>query len=166
MQIKPQSQPNLALKLLPFCGWVGYHGSMQYDVVNLGREVSARRDALGLNQNDLKARGGPSDGIVRAIENGEWVPGRAMRSTLAKLDDALLWVAGSAANALAGGKPTERAQGVGGSELSAMEQVGATIAGLDAGARRRVLRWAWDRYMNTEAEGQIAATAGLEGVSA
>lgn len=154
------------MKTLPIFGFGGYSGFMQYDVANLGREVEARRKALGLNQSDLKSRGGPSAAIVGAIENGEWVPGRSMRSTLAKLDDALLWVSGSAANALTGGKPTERAQGVGQLELSAMEQVGATIAGLDAGARRRVLRWAWDRYMNAEAEGQIAAGAGLEGVSA
>ncbi|MDF3284988.1 helix-turn-helix domain-containing protein [Gordonia sp. N1V] len=64
------------------------------------------RDAvmqLGLTQSDVASRGGPSDTTLRRILAGD--PVGVSSTTLRKLDAALGWRAGSAAQALHGGQP-------------------------------------------------------------
>lgn len=69
----------------------------------LGEAVAARRRALGLSYAQVQHRGGPSDTRMSAIENGAGPLPR--RSTLAKIDLTMRWVAGSAQRVLDGGEP-------------------------------------------------------------
>lgn len=76
------------------------------DLIRFGRMVKARRDVLGLTQEEVSTLGGPSDTTFTKIENLEWRPGRA--ATLKKLDAGLKWEAGSSARILyEGGDPAE-----------------------------------------------------------
>lgn len=75
------------------------------DFERFARIVKARRDALGLNQEQVSANGGPSSTTFTNIENLRWRPGRAQ--TLQRLDIGLRWEPGSAARVLyEGGDPT------------------------------------------------------------
>lgn len=74
----------------------------------LARAVKARRTQLGLAQGDLGALGGPGVVTVGQIERGQ---NRPQGLTLARLDRALSWEPGSAAEILAGGSPTPIATG-------------------------------------------------------
>lgn len=80
------------------------------DWERLGRTVAARRLALGLSQEALVTRGGPSHQTVRNVERG--MECRPM--TLANLDRALDWRAGTAARALAGTATEEEIMPAGG----------------------------------------------------
>lgn len=73
-------------------------------LLRLGSEVRKRREELGLTQDDVVERGGPSDKSQTRIERGQ-AP-RPTATTLAKLDTALEWTRGSAAAVLAGKSPT------------------------------------------------------------
>lgn len=70
---------------------------------HLAATVKARRTELGLAQGDLSGRGGPSVVVVGQIERMQQANPQAL--TLARLDRALDWEAGSAAGALAGRDP-------------------------------------------------------------
>lgn len=76
---------------------------MELDVERFGRIVRARREQLGLQQEDLKARGGPSSTTMSQVENGRGTPSTLI---LRRLDKGLDWQAGSALEALSGGDPT------------------------------------------------------------
>ncbi len=73
-------------------------------LLRLGTLVRKRREELGLNQDDVAERGGPSDKSQTRIERGQ-AP-RPTAKTLAKIDLALEWTRGSAAAVLAGKAPT------------------------------------------------------------
>ena len=62
-----------------------------------------RRDYLGLRQDQVAARGGPSTTTLTKVENGT---SRANPGTLRKLDVGLGWEQGSATRAVSGGDPT------------------------------------------------------------
>jgi transcriptional regulator with XRE-family HTH domain len=66
----------------------------------LGRAVQDRRYQLGLSQNDVTARGGPSHQTLRNIEQGR--PGPHHGRTLANLERVLEWKAGAAVAILGG----------------------------------------------------------------
>lgn len=75
------------------------------DLARFGRLVKARRDALGLTQEEVSALGGPSDTTFTKIENLTWRPGR--QNTLRKIDAGLKWEPGSSARILyENGDPT------------------------------------------------------------
>ncbi|MGB3676806.1 MAG: hypothetical protein WA988_20445 [Candidatus Nanopelagicales bacterium] len=69
-----------------------------------GAIVAARRRLLGLTRDQVREAGGPSDTRLASIEEGTGPTPSG--STLAKLDNALEWVLGSAARTLSGGEPT------------------------------------------------------------
>lgn len=73
------------------------------DLDRLARHVKQRREELGLRQDQLKDRGGPSTTTLSKIENATDTPAPV---TLRKLDDSLDWERGSAARTLRGGDPT------------------------------------------------------------
>lgn len=79
------------------------------DLIRFGQMVKARRDALGMTQEEVAALGGPSDTTFTKIENLDWTPGRA--TTLKKLDAGLRWEEGSSARILyEGGDPVDLRQ--------------------------------------------------------
>ncbi|WP_157129147.1 helix-turn-helix transcriptional regulator [Nocardia amamiensis] len=69
-----------------------------------GNIVRERRLELGLTQDEVTERGGPSDKRQTKIENGQ--PPVPSVTTLRNLDVALEWEPGSAAATLRGGNPT------------------------------------------------------------
>ena len=69
-----------------------------------GRIVRERRKELDLLQDDVAARGGPSDKRQTKIENGR--PPVPSVTTLRNIDVALEWEPGSASATLRGGTPT------------------------------------------------------------
>lgn len=73
------------------------------DLDRLARYVKARRDELGLRQDELKDRGGPSTTTLTKVESAS---ATLAPVTLRKLDDGLRWARGSAAAILAGGEPS------------------------------------------------------------
>ncbi len=73
------------------------------DPRRFGRLLESRRRELGMTQADVRDAGGPSDLTIRKLERG--VTTKPDLGTLAKLDSALKWVAGSAARTLNGGWP-------------------------------------------------------------
>jgi len=75
---------------------------MATDVKRLARHVRERREQLGLSQEEVANRGGPSDTTLGKIENGL---GSFARQTLEKLDVGLDWRVGSARRVLEGGDP-------------------------------------------------------------
>lgn len=68
-----------------------------------GVMVKARRDQLGLTQEQVSAKGGPSDTTMTKIENGDGKPPADL--TLRKLDRALSWAPGTARSLLHGEFP-------------------------------------------------------------
>lgn len=65
--------------------------------------VSERRRTLGISRNQMFARGGPSPSTMNKALTGD----RGLsRSTLDRIDRALGWAPGSAAEILTGGTPT------------------------------------------------------------
>lgn len=77
-------------------------GALKFDYNHLARVVRDFRTLAGLSQQDVAARGGPSDTTLSQIEAGRWRsanPGR----TLTKLDRAYRWPEGSAMKALTKG---------------------------------------------------------------
>lgn len=69
----------------------------------LARAVSARRAELGVSQDTVHDRGGPSDIVLGRIERDE--DPRPRNDTINKLDAGLEWQPGSAQRVLAGGDP-------------------------------------------------------------
>lgn len=87
-------------KSLPLSTRVVY---MKSGLSRFGALVATRRAALGLSRDRVAELGGPSDTTLARLEQGAGpLPSRA---TLIKLDTALEWIPGSAAQALAGGEP-------------------------------------------------------------
>ncbi|WP_336794220.1 helix-turn-helix domain-containing protein [Gordonia malaquae] len=70
----------------------------------LAEHARRRREELGLRQDELKARGGPSTTTLTKIENA--TPPTPAPGTLRKLDHGLGWSSGSARRVLDGGEPT------------------------------------------------------------
>jgi transcriptional regulator with XRE-family HTH domain len=85
-------------------GLVVYSEGMTPRLRRLGAIVAARRQLLGMTRDQVREAGGPSDTRLASIEDGAGPKPSA--STLAKLDNALEWVPGSAARTLSGGDPT------------------------------------------------------------
>lgn len=78
--------------------------SQARDWRRLAEYVVTRRRALGMNQDDVKAAGGPSAATVRNIEgalNKSYKP-----HVIGRLERALRWEQGSIDSILAGGEPT------------------------------------------------------------
>ena len=73
-------------------------------LLRFGRIVRERRDYLGLRQDQVAARGGPSTTTLTKVENG--TPPAPTPGTLRKLDVGLGWEQGSATRAVSGGDPT------------------------------------------------------------
>ena len=76
------------------------------DYPRLGRYVRERRTDLGLTQEEIATRGGPSTATLRLIEGGKG-PFRA--KSLRQLADALHWTPESPRAILAGREPAEEA---------------------------------------------------------
>lgn len=74
-----------------------------HNLLRLGNAVRIRREELGLQQTDLKRRGGPSSTTLSLIERGLYEMTPLM---LRRLDQGLDWMDGSAADVLAGLEPT------------------------------------------------------------
>ena len=77
------------------------------DWPRLGRYVRERRNELGLTQEEIATRGGPSTATLRLIEGGEQAAFRA--KSLRQLADALHWTPESPRAILAGREPVEAA---------------------------------------------------------
>ena len=78
----------------------------------LASYVRERRDALGLTQEDVATRGGPSTATLRLIETASPESPVAFRpKSLRQLETALGWEEGSAHAILRGGVPAERPNG-------------------------------------------------------
>ncbi|MEJ9078543.1 helix-turn-helix transcriptional regulator [Gordonia malaquae] len=73
------------------------------DLERLARYVKSRRQHLGLRQDEVGARGGPSTTTLTKVENA--TPPAPATVTLRKLDRGLGWTAGSARRLLEGGEP-------------------------------------------------------------
>lgn len=73
------------------------------DLQRFGRLVRARREELGIQQEDMDDHGGPSSTTMSRVERGIAPPSA---KTLRKLDAGLQWQQGSSARALEGGDPT------------------------------------------------------------
>lgn len=69
----------------------------------LADHVYARRDALGLTQDGVRAAGGPSTATLRLIEGA--LQTSYKRRILSSLERALQWKTGSVEAILAGGEP-------------------------------------------------------------
>ncbi|MGI6797989.1 helix-turn-helix domain-containing protein [Gordonia sihwensis] len=74
------------------------------DAARLGRFVKDRREELGLRQDELGRRGGPSTTTLTKVENA--VTPQLAAVTLLRLDMGLGWEPGSSARVLAGGHPS------------------------------------------------------------
>lgn len=70
------------------------------DVIALGRAVRARRERVGLRQKQIEESGGPSGRTLRLIEAGD--ARNLTDATLARIDTALFWDAGTARKVLDG----------------------------------------------------------------
>lgn len=73
------------------------------DYQRLAQFVKRRRKDLGLTQEQVRGRGGPSSATQRQIERGEPIDYRS--GTTQPLEHALEWVAGSVRSVLSGGVP-------------------------------------------------------------
>lgn len=74
------------------------------DWKRLGHYAQQRREQLGLTQQEVAARGGPSTATLRIIESG--VEGSYRVKTLRQLDVGLGWAPGSSSAVLRGLEPT------------------------------------------------------------
>lgn len=84
--------------------WHTSHMAVTQDAIDrLGRYVLARREDLGLSQEDIAAAGGPSTTTLSKLELGK--SKEPIARTLRLLDKALFWEPGSAENVLRGGEP-------------------------------------------------------------
>lgn len=106
---------------------------MSDDLQRFARIVRARREELGLRQDQMRDAGGPSTTTMTKVENAADAPSRV---TLRKLDAALRWEPGSAARALDGGEPTPLGESAG--YASATGSADGTV---DWARRRHVLPW-------------------------
>lgn len=79
-------------------------GAQQADWNRLAKRVVERRTLLGLTQEDVRARGGPSTATMRLIEGA--LQSTYRPSILRRLEAALGWTAGSATAILDGGQPS------------------------------------------------------------
>lgn len=70
----------------------------------LAKAVKDRRRELGLRQQDLSARGGPSKASLYSVENA--AADNFSDSTIEMLETSLDWAFGSIASVVAGGPPT------------------------------------------------------------
>lgn len=84
---------------------------MTANLKRFGEIVKARREDLGLRQDQLVERRGPSTTTMTKVENGNPPPPSAV--TLRKLDTSLGWEPGSAQKTLDGGNPTPRSPDAG-----------------------------------------------------
>jgi transcriptional regulator with XRE-family HTH domain len=66
--------------------------------------VRARREELGMTQNELQMAGGPSSAVLRYIESGKET--KPSTRTIKALERALDWEQGSVQAILSGGDPT------------------------------------------------------------
>lgn len=73
------------------------------DLVRFGGIVRARREELGLQQEEMRIHGGPSSTTMSGIERGTAAPSPL---SLRRLDTGLQWEEGSAKHTLDGGEPT------------------------------------------------------------
>lgn len=76
------------------------------DWERLARHVRERREELGLTQEEVASRGGPSTATLRLIENNAGDSYR--QKSLRQLEDALGWARGSVLAILAGEEPALR----------------------------------------------------------
>lgn len=74
------------------------------DHERLARYVRERREELGLTQEEVATRGGPSTATLRLIENAAGAAYKA--KSLRQLEDGLGWARGSAIAVLGGGVPS------------------------------------------------------------
>ena len=79
--------------------------AVRHDLAHLGSRVRQRRLELGLTQREASQAAGVSDSTWLAVESGTKVSDR----TLAGVERAMRWQAGSADDVAAGGEPTETA---------------------------------------------------------
>lgn len=79
------------------------------DLERFGRIVRARREELGLQQEDMDEHAGPSSTTMSKVERG--VGPAPSAKTLRKLDAGLKWQDGSAKRTLDGGDPTPLSPG-------------------------------------------------------
>lgn len=123
------------------------------DWAGLATQVRVRMKSLGLTQQEVQQRGGPSPAKLREILNER---SQVLSPSLRRgLEHALKWPTGSIAKTLEGHPPIRAADNetpeIPGppadpdEEFIAMQQVTNAIATLDLPARRRVLAWALDR---------------------
>lgn len=129
------------------------------DWERLGEYARIRRAQLGLTQDEVTERGGPSDTLQNRIEAGRWRPVRAVSGTFTKLEAGLGWARGSVTSVLAGGEPRDalncnpsESNGTESddAEFLAMRQVSAVLSGLSPEAQVRVLQWASAKYSAAE----------------
>lgn len=81
----------------------GSLASVREDRQRLARMVKERRDELGVRQDQMRDRGGPSTTKMTEVERV--IGPTPTPQTLRKLDAGLGWAQGSAARVLAGGEP-------------------------------------------------------------
>lgn len=109
----------------------------------LADAVSVRRARLGVNQEALPSRGGPSGRTIRDIETARLT--RITPATLAKLDRALAWRDGTAEKILAGTATEEDLSTVAVRADSPLYDTPARPAsdsdGLEPGDRRPLIGW-------------------------
>lgn len=106
----------------------------RFDAANLKHEVEARMEDLGLTNEMVARRGGPSTTKVSQIRKGDPKPPRG--DVLRKLDKGLRWVDGSARRVTLGGKPVPLPDGLDLHEVLAEIQQ----SGLSDHARKTILR--------------------------
>lgn len=132
-------------------GAVNIRPMSDLDWGRLGEYVGIRRAVLGLTQDAVTARGGPSDTLQNRIEKGLWRPVRGVAGTFKKIEDGMGWAPGSARAILTGGEPFDisnekETQGneneSDDAEFQAMRQMSDILGGLSPQTQARVLQWA------------------------
>ena len=95
----------VAFALRRYClpKFFGKVAAVSNELERLAKAVRLRREELGLRQDQMRNRGGPSTTKLTEIERA--MPPAPTAGTLRKLDVSLGWAAGSAAAVLAGGEP-------------------------------------------------------------
>lgn len=103
----------------------------RFDAANLKREVEARMDELGLTNEMVAQRGGPSTTKTSQVRKADPRPPRG--DVLRKLDKGLRWVDGSARRVTLGGKPVPLPDGL------ALHEVLVEIEGAGLSDRTRAI---------------------------